>query len=134
MLAITNSPRIQMDLRVLAIQERWHMIFAQDLATGLLLARLQKTVVVMYDDETADADWHAASRGFSDYGIPVFFVLLATVPDRRLWRSVLDRGGFDVAHRRVERRKLAPIINSAFDLAEDINSKLRTGSKLVPMP
>ena len=90
LLVVTALPSLQLNLRILAIQERWHILFAKNLNSALQISRLNRITVVIYDRELSDADWRNAARGFTGGGTPVFFILLSSDLagcGKRLFRS-----------------------------------------------
>ncbi len=121
-LVVTALPSLQLSLRILAIQERWHILFAKTLDTALQISKLNRVTVVLCDRELADADWRAAAREIIAGNTPVFFILLSSELDRPVWKAVLDNGGYDVARRNVDSEKLGRLVNGAFALASSIDA------------
>jgi DNA-binding NarL/FixJ family response regulator len=111
-----------LNLRILAIQQRWHILFAKNLNSALQIGRLNRITVVIYDRELADADWRNAARRFTSGGAPIFFILLSSEYGRPLWKAVLDNGGYDVAPRNVDSEKLGRVVNGALALACSLDS------------
>ena len=120
-LAVTTFSSVQMDLRVFSIQEGWRILFAKSLEAALKLSKLHKVTIVIYDLDLPDVEWRKGLRSFVN-GYPVFFILLSPVVNQRLWKAVLDNGGYDVVRRPVERESLVPLVNGAFALASSVDS------------
>ncbi|SRR5258708_5630870 len=121
-IAVTTSSAVQLDLRIFSIQERWHILFARTLDAALQLRQRNKVTVVLYDRELPDVDWRKGLPALVNSVNPVFFILLSPVVDRRVWRTVLDYGGYDVARMPLDRERLAPIVNGAFAVVSTVDS------------
>ena len=116
-LVLTTFSSLQLELRVLAIEEGWRILFAQTLPDAIELGRMHGIAVILYDRDLPGVDWQTGLRSLA--GIhAAFFILLSRVVDRRLWKAVLDRGGYDVARAPLDRDNLALLINGAFTLAK----------------
>lgn len=120
-LLLTTSLSLQTEWRVLSIQEGWHIVFARSLEAALRLSKLRRVTVVIYDRDTADAEWRKGVRCLVKDD-PVFFILLSSVVDRRLWETVIDNGGYDIARKPLDRESLVSSVNGAFALASSVDS------------
>jgi len=120
-LAVTTFSSVQMELRIFSIQEGWRILFAKSLEAALMLSKIHKVTIVIYDLDLPDVEWRRGLRSFAN-GYPVFFILLSPVVDLRLWKAVLDNGGYDVVRTPVQRESLVPLVNGAFSLASCIDS------------
>jgi FixJ family two-component response regulator len=125
---VTTSSAVQLELRVLSIQEGWHILFARTLETALQYTTLEKGAVVLYDRDLPGVDWRKAQCALVDSVNPVFFILLSPGADRRLWRTVLDDGGYDVARMPLDRERLAPVVNGAFAVTSAVDSVVARNS------
>ena len=121
-IAVTASPSLQLELRIFSIQERWHILFARTLETALQYTSFNKGAVILYDRELAGVDWRKGQCALVESVNPVFFILLSPGADRRLWRTVLDYGGYDVARMPLDRENLAPMVNGAFAVVSTVDS------------
>jgi DNA-binding response OmpR family regulator len=121
-IAVTASPSVQLQLRVFSIQERWHILFARTLETALQYTSFNKHAVVLYDRELPGVDWRKGQCAVVKSVNPVFFILLSPGADRRLWKTVLDYGGYDVARMPLDRENLAPLVNGAFAVVSTVDS------------
>jgi len=120
-LLVTTSSSVQIELRVFSIQEGWRILYARSLEGALHVSKLNRVTVVIYDRDLPDVEWRKGLRSLVD-GDPVFFILLSSVVDQRLWKTVLDNGGYDVARKPVERESLVPLVSGAFALASSVES------------
>jgi hypothetical protein len=50
---VTAPSSVQLQLRILSIQERWHILFARTLEAALQHTSLNKGVVVLYESRIA---------------------------------------------------------------------------------
>jgi hypothetical protein len=115
-LTVTVAARVQTDLRIFGIQERWKVLFARSLEDALELVKYQKVSVVLYDGDLCGS-WRKAVGAFSHFSNQPLFVLLSPVVDACIWRTVLDCGGYDVVRNPVDRRHLGRMLDSACALA-----------------
>lgn len=122
-LLVTMSSLMQTDLRILSIQEGWHILFARSVDAALYLSTVHKIAVVIYDQELPGANWRDALRSLVD-AAPVCFILLSSFVDRRFWKTVLDIGGYDVAQKPLNARSLVPLVNGALELTNSVESVL----------
>jgi len=119
--AVTASEAAQLSLRVLAIQEGWRILFARTLESALQLRDASSIVVILYDQNLPNADWRTSLSALVQSSKPVFFILLCPVPQDRVWRSVLDGGGFAVSRWPVGADHVTAIVNEAFALAAAVD-------------
>jgi DNA-binding NarL/FixJ family response regulator len=119
---VTASSLVQLQLRVLSIQEGWHILFARTVETALQYTSFKKGAVVLYDHDLPGVDWRKAQCALVDSANPVFFILLSPEADRRLWRTVLDYGGYGVGRLPLDQENLAPVVNGAFAVASTVDS------------
>ena|SRR5581483_7839635 len=115
-LAITVAPALQTQLHIFSVHERWKFMLAKSVADARLLMRVQKVSVIIYDREGTDAEWTQAIRLFRGCPDPPLFILLTGSADRRIWKSLLDCGGYDMALKPVDRQSLARLLNGAVEL------------------
>lgn len=129
-LLVTTSSSVQIDMRVFSIQEGWRILFARSLSGARHIIKLHKVTVVIYDRELPDAEWCKGLRSLVEAD-PVFFILLSPVVDRRLWKAVLDNGGYDVARKPLDRDGVVPLVNGAFALANSVESVVAPAAALL---
>lgn len=121
-LVVTCSSSVQLDLQILSIRERWRIRFARTVDGAVRLQRANGIPLVLYDGELPGAGWPRAFSILRAGAQPPLLCLLSPTVDRRLWKSVLDNGGFDVIEIPVRCERLAPFVNGALDLVEQIES------------
>jgi hypothetical protein len=121
-LAMTTSCPLQMDLRVLSIQHRWHLVFAQTLHAAVEFQGQLKNLVVLYDRDLPGTKWRHGIGSVLECSAPACVILLSREVDSRLQRTALDCGCYDVARKPVEPETLARLVNGAFMLAQSADS------------
>jgi len=118
-LAITTDERCRMDLRVLAIEQRWHILFASSLQDALLLRTGSRPCVLIYDFDMP-VDWQTALRAFAASPQPAIPIVLGAAFPGNLRDEVVNCGGYDGARKPVDRERFVPLVNGALALAEAI--------------
>jgi|GEM_PF-2441133 DNA-binding NtrC family response regulator len=118
-LAVTDDERCRMSLRVLALEQGWHLLFASSVEDALLLRTGSRPCVLIYDREMP-GDWRAALRAFAASPQPAIPIVLAAQAGGNLRQEVVNCGGYDAAGKPVEGERLVRLVNGALALAESI--------------
>lgn len=120
-LAVTPFSSEQVAVRLFGIQERWRVLYASTLERAIELRQQEMISVILYDRDLPGVDWPQAVRALLSCSEPACLILLSGVVDKRLWQSVLQYGGYDVARKPLERATLVPLVNGACLLASRID-------------
>jgi|SRR5579872_3717232 len=130
--AVTASEPAQVNLRVLSIQEGWRISFARTLDDAMQHRDATRIAVIVFDQDLPGADWRKSLSVLVQSPKPVFFVLLSPAPEKRILRTVLDCGGFDVSPWPLDCDHLAGIVNGAFAIAAAIDKPLAARDSAEP--
>lgn len=120
-LAVTPFSSEQVAVRLFGIQERWRVLYASSLERAVELRQRETISVILYDRDLPGVDWTKAVRTLLTCSEPACLILLSGFVDNRLWRTVLECGGYDVARKPLERDTLVPLVNGPCLLAGGID-------------
>ncbi len=117
-LLVSESPALQIAVRIAAIQGRWRVMFTRTAGSAVEIAWSNHIPVVLYDREIPTPEWRRALCRLLAAPEPPVVILLSSQVDGQLWRTVLDYGGFDVVQTPIRADNLRAVVNSAMALGE----------------
>jgi len=120
-LAVTPFAPERRTLHLFSLEQSWHISYAGTLCSAIELSKHRAPTVILYDRNTPGVDWTKAASVLTRVSGPVCFILLSETMDARLWRAVLEHGGYDVARKPLERNILVPLVNGACRLSGSID-------------
>jgi hypothetical protein len=116
-LAVTGSQFHQTQIRTLALEQGWRLLFAPALEDAVNLRKRARIAVVLFDPCLTNGEWQQGLRTILDCAEPTCVILLTDEVNASLRRMVLEDGGFDVASVPCERDSMARIVNGALAVA-----------------
>jgi DNA-binding NtrC family response regulator len=119
-LLVAPASSCQDDVRVFAIEQHWRISFATTLERALEILRMKKINVIIYDQNLSGLDWRRGLVRMINCAESALAIVLSYEADARMYRCVLDSGGYAVGSKPVVRSNLIPLVNGALQLAEDI--------------
>ena len=120
-LAVSPWPPEQGALRLWAIQEGWRLLLVDTLEAALELRQEWYITVILYDRDLPDVEWRTGMQRLLTCSEPTCLILMSSTVDHRLWRTVLEYGGYDVAEKPLSRESLVPLVNAACVLAHAVD-------------
>ncbi len=121
-LAITCSAPLQLDLQMIAIRSRWRIRFARSVEAAVHLRVVEPIPLVLYDCELPGGAWRSGFASLLADEAPPLLLLMTPQADRRVWRCVLDVGGFDVVETPLNPERLVPVVNGALALVSHVET------------
>ena len=121
-LAVMRASSGQNDLRVWSIQERWRLLYATTVESGVRIRQTNRIGVVLYDCDLPEVDWREGLATLLNCAEPVFAIVLSHVVDPQLYLAVLDRGGYAVTAKPLNQKSLVPLINGSLQQENTIDS------------
>ena len=113
--AITSGPNSKVALRMAALQEEWHLLFAPSPKDALKLLRSGAVDVLVYDYNSGEEDWRKLCSDCVERGI--WFQLVANDPGDALFLSAITAGGLGVLWKPLSSAKLISAMQLARSLA-----------------
>lgn len=115
--AITSGPHTKVALRMAALHEEWHLLFAPSLKDALKLLRNGAVDVLVYDYNSGEGDWRKLCSDCVQRGIS--FQLVANVPSDALFLSAIISGGLGVLWKPLSSEKMISAVQLARSLAAE---------------
>jgi DNA-binding NtrC family response regulator len=115
-LAVTRFRSLRAELRVLALEQGWHIVFASTLEDAVEIRRRARIAVVLYDRDFSCGEWRVGLRTLASCGDATCVILLSHEENSELRHDVVEQGGFDVARDPFDTRRLARLMNGALAL------------------
>jgi DNA-binding NtrC family response regulator len=120
-LLVAPASSSQDDVRVFAIEQHWRISFATTLERAVDIRRMKTINVIIYDQDLSGLDWRQGLVRMINCAESALAIVLSYEADARMYRSVLECGGYAVAAKPVVRSNLIPLVNGALQLAEDMD-------------
>lgn len=119
-LTVSACPSLNVTLRILSIQEGWHVLYAPTIEVASHILQQHRIHVLLYDRDLPGIEWHRAWRQL-EHAEPICFILMSAAVDRRLRESVIYYGGYDAVAKSIDGKCLARAVGSAFALNDDMS-------------
>jgi len=120
-LAVTPNSSERAALTLFSLEQCWHTRYCNTFESALELRQQHSFAVILYDRDLPGVKWETAATALLEFQEPACFILLSDSIDGKLWRDVLDCGGYDVTRKPLNRDDLVRLINGACHLASSID-------------
>ncbi len=120
-LAVTGFRSLRTELRVLALENGWHIHFAAALGDAIEMRQRGRIAVVLYDRDVDGNHWRRGLEAMIGCADPACVILLSHQENPAIRLAVIEAGGYDVARDPFDKEALARLVNGAMALEAELD-------------